>query len=62
MEPKRVATEIDRLTPVGMQWNVKTGPKWREGINSISLNPDVVLKTTARILELERSLAAESSL
>lgn len=30
----------------------------REGIDSISLNPDVVLKTTARILQLEKALAS----
>jgi pyruvate,water dikinase len=29
----------------------------REGINSISLNPDAVLKTTAHILKVEQSLA-----
>ncbi len=33
----------------------------REGIDSISLNPDVVLKTTARIVQLEKSLTAEAS-
>ncbi len=30
----------------------------RQGIDSISLNPDAVVKTTLRILELEKTLAA----
>lgn len=33
----------------------------REGIDSISLNPDAVLKTTGRIAQLEKSLAETSS-
>jgi pyruvate,water dikinase len=28
----------------------------REGINSISLNPDAVLKTTAHILKVEKAM------
>ena len=31
----------------------------REGIDSISLSSDVVVKTTAQILELEKSLSAQ---
>ncbi len=32
----------------------------REGIDSISLNSDVVVKTTTQILELEKSLSAKA--
>ena len=42
-----------------------TIPKWpgylvRLGIDSMSLNPDTVMKTTRRILELEQRLDAAS--
>jgi pyruvate,water dikinase len=33
----------------------------REGIDSISLNPDAVLKTTLRVLEVENKLQSKSA-